>query len=330
MKEIVRKVLPDSMILKYRDAKEHIRVKKEFYQAAKRYNDATNFHDVGSSDEGVKALLIYHTHAIEKGLSHTKFRSNFGERALIGLKSNLDQFNKLNLDQDDFAFQNAKSVLKAYKKRHVEQNLTTPFFDSLFDDKKINNASEIAGIKTHLDKRTNKMNFEELESFRTTQREFLSRKVDLKDFQKAVNIAMKTPSVCNRQPWKIYETDNKNKIEELLQLQGGFRGYEIPPTLSLITVDQQAFIGVPERNEAYIDGGLFLMNFDLALTHVGVASCILNAMLPNQQLDNIRKILSIPVSEVLIAFIAAGYPKKQIAAAKSARKSVNDVLNIVR
>ncbi|HJE45715.1 nitroreductase family protein [Levilactobacillus namurensis] len=329
MKKVVKKILPKKWVIKYREIREHNRVKKEFLQDARAYNQSTNFNLVGSSDKGVMELLIFHSHALEKGLSHPNFRPNFGKNALFGLKNNLDEYEKLGLSKDNFAYINAISVLKSYKSKHNVREVETPFFDSLFNGYDIEDGSEIAGAEEYINQDTTSMNFSELEYYRTTQRQFLNKPVQLDDFKKVVDLALKTPSVCNRQPWKVYVTNNPGKISSLLDLQKGYKGYGIPPTLSLVTVDRKAFIGSFERNEAYIDGGLFLMNFDFALTYHGLASCILNSMLPNEQQQKIRDIMDISSSEVLIAFVAAGYPLKRTLTAMSARKPVKDILKVV-
>jgi len=329
MKEKIKKIIPNSWIKRYREVRGHSRVRKEYREDARKYNISSNFHSVGSSPKGVQELLIFHSHALEKGLSHPKFRYNFGRNALIGLGANLDEFKKLNLDTETFAYQNAMSVLKFYKKKHEDQGVRTPLFDSLFSGSSISRGNNKSGAVEHFNQETNDMNFPDLEKFRTSQREFLSSEVDQSLLTEAVALASKTPSVCNRQPWKVYMIRNKKKISKLLYLQNGFNGYDTPPALCVITVDRRAFIGSYERNEVYIDGGLFLMNFDFALTYVGLASCILNTMLPNEKQEKVKSILKISSSEVLIAFVATGYAKSSVMVAKSARKPVKDILKVV-
>lgn len=43
---------------------------------------------------------------------------------------------------------------------------------------------------------------------------------------------MKTPSVCNRQAYRILLVQNPKLIEHALKLQGGWRGYDMPPLLA--------------------------------------------------------------------------------------------------
>lgn len=71
-------------------------------------------------------------------------------------------------------------------------------------------------------------------------------------------------------------------------------------------MDVRSFVSVEERNEPYIDGGLFTMAFLTALEYESLASCPLNTMMRKQQERDIRELLDIPNYEVLIAFIAIG------------------------
>jgi hypothetical protein len=328
LKAFLKKIVPNVLISEYKKVLEPNRVLRDFFNDANQYKKAFNYNTIGTSEEGIKELLIFHSHSIEKGLSHPNFRDNFGKSALLGLKKNLNEFNNKEMSKDCFEYQNAISVLKAYKNKHISKHISTPFFDSLFDLKKIESGNDIAGTREHFNNSVNNMNFASFQEFRTTQREFSKNNVNINIFKDVVKLSLKTPSVCNRQPWKVYVTDDKNKIASLLRLQGGFKGYELPPTLSLITVNREAFIGSHERNEPYVDGGLFLMNYVFSLTYFGLSSCILNSMLSEPNKVKVKDILGISGSEVLIAFIAAGYPKDKVVVASSARKPVNDILKL--
>lgn len=329
-KNFIKKIVPESLVFKYRENREHLKVKREFAYDAKQYNLATNFHMVGSSDKGIEELIIFHSHALEKGLSHPNFRPNFGKRALSGLAANMTEFKRRGLDKSKFSFQNAESVLRAYKQKHVAKGINTEFFDSLFMPLDDSDSPLKAGAVSHENIDASSLNFKELEKYRSTQREFSNTEVDLGLIKAAVKLSIKTPSVCNRQPWKLHLTTDPDKIQRLLKIQKGFNGYEIPPVLSMVTVDRRSFIGSFERNEAYIDGGLFLMNYVFALTSYGLASCILNAMLPNDELEKIRQIYGIPEEEVLIAFVAVGNPLNDLQVAASERKPLSEIIKITK
>lgn len=328
LKKVLKKVLPDAVIEKGKKFIESRHVLNDSFRDALKYKKYYNYNSVGDSSTGIKELLIFHTHSLEKGLSHPNFRDNFGKGALTGIKENLIKFNESNLSKNSFEYQNAISVLKYYKDLHESKGIVTPFFDSLFDLNEIKSGNDIAGASKHTNDDPKKMDFDQLQQFRTSQREFSKEPVDSNVFNKVVGMALKTPSVCNRQPWRAYVTDDQEKIAELLELQGGFTGYDLPPVLSLITVDNEAFIGSHERNEPYIDGGLFLMNYVFSLTYYGLASCILNTMLIEDKKAKVKKILDVSSSESLIGFVAVGYPKDDLTIANSARKPVDEVLKI--
>ncbi|WP_255323872.1 nitroreductase family protein [Lacticaseibacillus paracasei] len=330
LKKTLARIVPSSFVETYRDYRQKRVIKRAAISDAQKYQRDANLHIQGSSSVGVKELLIFNSHSIEKGLSHPHFRPNFGKNALTSLKTNLVEFERNHFDKNEFAYQNALSVLRAYKTKHQEMGLTTPFFDSLFENFKLQSASEIAGAKHYKNEPVEGLSFEKLVNLRYTQREFADEPVDSSLYKQALNLAMKTPSVCNRQPWHVFYTTNKERITKLLAIQNGYKGYGIPPSLTVITVDRRAFLGAYERNEPYIDGGIFLMNFDLCLTSVGLASCILNLMLPTPKLDEVRNILEIDDAQVVISMIAVGMPKQQLLVAKSARKATSDIFTEVK
>ena len=68
----------------------------------------------------------------------------------------------------------------------------------------------------------------------------------------------------------------------------------------------RSFVSVEERNEPYIDGGLFAMAFLTALECESLAACPLNTMMREKQEHEIRKLLGVPDYETLIAFVAIG------------------------
>src|SRR5699024_9970083 len=116
-------------------------------------------------------------------------------------------------------------------------NIETPFFDNLFDLEEFKNIKKIGGSKEIA-----KPSLDDSESLikmistRHSVRSFSKQNVDIKLIEKSVSIALNTPSVCNRQPWNVYMTDNPEKVSNLVKLQGGYVGYGIPPVISVVSV----------------------------------------------------------------------------------------------
>ncbi|MCI5138027.1 MAG: nitroreductase, partial [Candidatus Electrothrix sp. AR1] len=56
---------------------------------------------------------------------------------------------------------------------------------------------------------------------RFSLREFKNEKVSSQVIMKAIKLALKTPSACNRQPWHIYHTADRKVISSVLKYQQG-------------------------------------------------------------------------------------------------------------
>src|SRR5699024_9003022 len=100
-------------------------------------------------------------------------------------------------------------------------------------------------------------------------------------------------------------------VKKVLQIQGGLRGKrENLNKILVVTADKQYMAHAHERNQTYIDGGLFAMSLIYSLTSKNIATCALNASFSYKQDKDMREFLSIHESEDLILFIAIGsYPE---------------------
>ena len=192
---------------------------------------------------------------------------------------------------------------------------------------------QFAGTKILLksDKLSNdKKNFYDLCQNRSSVREFSGDKIDLEKVLKAIKNATKTPSVCNRQGWRVYLTESKETIEKLLFLQKGFKGYpRLLEVVLAITVSNNTFLSPVERNEAFIDGGLFSMSIIYGLEYEGLAAVALNAMMNSKDEREIRKLISADEADQLIMFVAIGDFKKETIVPVSDRRNINDFLKMV-
>lgn len=129
----------------------------------------------------------------------------------------------------------------------------------------------------------------------------------------ALRNAEKTPSVCNRQGWRVYWVEDKQLAERVLQHQRGFGQPQMPEVLLTITVSNNTFLSPVERNEAFVDGGLFAMSVMYGLEHEGLAAVPLNAMMYYKDQLAVRRLLEIDDSEMIIMFMAVGaFPEESV------------------
>ncbi|MBY8967719.1 nitroreductase family protein, partial [Algiphilus sp. NNCM1] len=143
---------------------------------------------------------------------------------------------------------------------------------------------------------------------------------------KAYEVSMKTPSVCNRQATRVYQITDSEKIKAALSIQGGFHGYAMPPVLLLVTSDIRAFMNNGERNEPFVDGGLFSMSLLYALEAYGLAACPLNAMFSLSQDRQTRALLNMPDYELPVMYIAVGNFPESVPVCRSTRRDPKTIV----
>ena len=111
---------------------------------------------------------------------------------------------------------------------------------------------------------------------RHSMRQFESKSINIEDVEKAIKIAQKAPTACNRQASKVYLYKDKATNDALGELIAGNTGFqqEVPNYL-VVTADVSAFYDTFERNQVYVEAGLFSMALVEALHYYGIGSCIL-------------------------------------------------------
>ena len=235
------------------------------------------------------------------------------------------------------AYQSAVVALQEYRYRHENAGYQIDDMIALFPSDIWNDASASTSVnggsvpvKAILKDGNATIPFENLFLNRRSVREFSDSPLTETEIQHVVEVATKAPSVCNRQPVRVYAITNKSIIEKALKLQGGFNGYKVPPALFLITADNEAFLSISEHNEGFVDGGLFSMALLMAMEANKIAACPLNTMFSKQIDQQTRNIIGVPENEFLIMYIAAGHFPDETHTCISKRYPVQDILTIVK
>ncbi|MBO0432878.1 nitroreductase family protein [Enterococcus sp. DIV0660C] len=333
MKKELKYILPDTFLEKLKQIRNYGRSlylfkldKKRFLQNYSKKNFV--------NEEQLKARLIFYSHSVEKGLARENFRYYFGKNVIPELYRLVKLYKKSNYDTYNSIYLNAVSVLNQYISVHEEKRYDVKPIINVQEFKEfyLNHNFKIGGAKqlSCVDVNKNyRKNFKNLALERNSVRDYQNSSVDLKKINEAVEIALKTPSVCNRQSSRVRIIQDKTIIEKALKIQGGFNGYTCPPCLIMITTDTNYFIDVTERNQIYIDGGLFAMSLLYALEYEGLAACALNTMFDIKRDKKTRKLLDIPDSENLILYITVGNFKKNYKVPMSHRLCVNEITSYI-
>ncbi|TVV28267.1 nitroreductase family protein [Weissella cibaria] len=325
----IKEILPKPVSRAVHQSVVDRRLHREYNQDLRRYRDNALIGPKVPSPKNLLGIITFKTHSVEKGLSHQHFRPGFGkDTSLRELSYYLDSYRELGYDISNPFIQNAVSVLKEYKQKHLSLHEEIGWFDERFKYWLQGDNPRTAGAMQLVHSDATGKNFRQLSGERYSVREFSDKPINLEDLMDAVSIAMKTPSVCNRSPWAVKIINDKQVMQDLLRIQGGFGGYDMPDKLMLITVHTSYFNGLGERNQPFIEGGLFTMSFLYALEFKNIAAVALNAMFTNNKTEQTKKMLGLDDDEVLITFVAAGQFTENELVAKSFRPEPSSIVDV--
>jgi len=142
---------------------------------------------------------------------------------------------------------------------------------------------------------------------RRSVRAYLDKPVDFKAVEHAMRVAALAPSGCNRQSFKFLYYDDKEVVDKISRIPGGFTGYEVP-SIALITGSYRGYFDARDIDMPVIDASLAAMSFMFALETLGLSSVCINwPALPDKD-DEIRRLIHLENDEVVVMLIALGYP----------------------
>jgi nitroreductase len=172
-----------------------------------------------------------------------------------------------------------------------------------------------------------RMDLEPFFSSRHSVRQFGPEPIDRKDIEWAVRMAQRSPSVCNRQSGRVHVLENDDLGRRVLECQTGNRGFGHQASKVLIvTVDLRRFLSIGERNQCWVDGGLFAMTLIWALHSRGIGSCCLNWSADMEQDQRLRQVADIEDWENVITLIAVGSLPERFPVASSPRRDLESIL----
>mgnify|MGYP001231400768 CR=1 FL=1 len=263
-----------------------------------------------NSKDILKGKIIIQYHAIEKGMSLMDRRRKFGSKNLELLIIYLNKYEQL----DSFL-----PVCPVYLNGLVTINKLFQFLDpvdvkvedlSFFNSriKYINNKKQIIQeVSINEIKKFSNIDYENFLKSRKSIRYFTDKNVDLNVLHRGIDIARNTPSVCNRQGWRVKIVD-EHLISKSLEAHNGNRGFgHYINKLLVITMDTSYFEGANERNQMYIDGGLFSINLINSFHSLGLGTIPLNWSADRLQDKKLKNILEIKNKYTVIMLLGLGY-----------------------
>jgi nitroreductase len=162
--------------------------------------------------------------------------------------------------------------------------------------------------------------------YRYSIRQFSEKTVDVAQIRNAIKLAQKTPSVCNRQSARVHVFSNDALGAQVLSCQQGNRGFgDGASKILLVTSELGSFLSAGERNQCWIDGGMFAMSLVYALHSMGLGTCCLNWSVEKEADQQLRSLVAIAPSESIIMMIAVGHLPERLRVAYSPRKPLEQI-----
>ena len=284
-------------------------------------------------------LLI--AHSIEKGMGLPKVRKGYGREKVKKLISLIKDYRDKDYERNAFVYLESIKSLQIWLE--FQENIEVDVTDIYKDYTEIikNESDSFLEILSLYKFGTNFIKLEDLEQIKNFEFEkFLISRHSIRDFEdeivdeetlkKVIELSNRAPSACNRQPVRVYCTSNKKHVsivDNLITGTNGFKGHV--PNFAVITC-QRAYFSEQETFQWYVNGGIFLGYFVLALHSFGIGSCIMQWFPFHKNEKKIKELFGIDKSEAIIAVVGYGKIKKDSKIIEAYRKSINDTLIIIK
>jgi len=298
-----------------------------------RYYNYSNVFKKDSLNK-LEALLILDYHSLEKCLLYKEMKFKYGKLKVVNLLRLLKKNEILSI-RDKTQIIAAASVLCNYFDIHQDNNIDISGFFSDEDYRFLKrNFQPILDSTKSFNKqeyfKNSEGNFFDFSNSRSSIRDFTGERISHDLIYKIINLAKNAPSVCNRQPVKVYYIENKTTIDAVLKIQRGLEGFTDKIVQLLVVVsDRNYFYSVGERSQLFIDGGIFLLNLLYSLHYYKVGACPAHWALNFQHDREIKKLINMTNSEKVIALVAIGQPKDEFKTCYSKRRSVDEIIKII-
>lgn len=294
----------------------------QFYLDFRRYVAHSNTLD--HPDQGRRAALITATyHNIEKGLSLPSPRPGFGGAQIEKLLNLLDAYPY----PDDDIFRAARDTLGSYVDFNKAQDFEAyPHRERLhrfLTETAYDPGDKVGGVRPVTREAVIGAASISPDFFmeRHSVRQYSDKPVDMALIDRAVAIAQKTPVVCNRQSGHVHIVADPEMVQDVLKFQGGARGFaEHVDKVIVITTHLANFWASGERNQCWVDGGLFAMSLIYGLHAQGLGTCALNWSRSVQDTNTLRRMIGLGDDEVVIMLLSVGHLPDEFVVPVSNRK----------
>ena len=286
--------------------------------------------------EQIEYKMLLLIHSIEKGMCYPNPRP-FGNAKIEELIALLKKYDENLFDKNSNSYKMAVSIIYNWLdfyvlnswQNNVEYKKVEKYFKETWGNNLNNKKTGFSDRIINSVKDYNDGTYESVINTRFSARDYSEKPLSMVDLTKAINLAKKTPSACNRQMIKahfITDDNGVNLLSKVLHGTGGLNWKTVK--YFVITFDSNSLDFYGERNQGYLNAGLFAMNLVNSLHSVGIGTCFLQFANTSKEEKMLKEKLKIPKSERIAVCISCGYYTKENRIPVSCRKETEEVFII--
>lgn len=281
----------------------------------------------------LEADIIRGVHSIEKGLSIENPRLGFGVTKIMHLFTLAERY--LKIAKEDFeCLYYVLNVLETYLEFHEAKGFENS--DIIEIRKKLETFSNCLPPKEGVYGGTEELllsdlnlNVEEIEKLFYTRhsiRAFSGETVDDETIQKAIKLAQRCPSACNRQAVRVYSVKGSDFLEQYGKSLDGIGGFAQSVDKFLIITGKKSAYTLAEKNQFIVSSSMFAAYLTLTLHLYNVAACaVQRPLIATKDWERYKIAKGISSDEQLIMLIGIGKYKDKCTVPLSKRFSIDKI-----
>lgn len=304
---------------------DRIRRLKISFEAAK-----TTWHNLGtkkSQEDQLNVSQLISVHMLEKAMAtgNTKYLSAVKYDRLIG---NMSELMRAGFSPDSFTIASSAAIIRSALATISGHENDKSQLESLISQHNIpmNLRGGIEVIPSSEILSHTNFDFHGFVSSRHSVRKFKDKIIPREVIYDIVRDALYCPSACNRQPFKVYFSEDRKKIAEIIRLGAdGFFAANVHDCI-IITSDRALQNTAEIDDQEYVNGGIFLGYLSMSVHAHGLGSCLFQCLRSGvTKQERIRQTFRISESEVIVCCMGIGEYEDDVICACSQRRDAKDV-----
>lgn len=331
MRDRIKAMLPVERRVAIRRMLARVKVLSSYGYDARRFLGASSAGRSTDDAERLAAHISMDYHRLEKGMALPSPRYGFGRDVVVRLIRSIGRYEAAYGSSDVTRFgRGALAEYRRFNAAKIAPELESEIDRFLVTETSSNPCGGVAALTSETLFPFDRDDAQRFLLSRHSVRQFDSRPVPEEVLQNAVRIAQQAPSVCNRQSARVFVSTHREKMNEMLRFQNGNRGFgDQLGAVIVIASDMRAFTSLGERNQCWVDGGIFAMSLALALHSLHVGACMLNWSVEPGRDRALRRCLGIDDNYAIITMMGAGYPPDRLVVAASPRRRTESIVQFV-